>query len=84
VLGIHLQDDNFLVCEDFYKKWYYFQNSMEISINYFTSSLDPKPTGVPVDFKLMIKSFTMVSILLNTRDIQHIALRLVQVNLTSG
>jgi hypothetical protein len=57
---------------------------MEISINYFTSSLDPKPTGVPVDFKLMIKSFTMVSILLNTRDIQHIALRLVQVNLTSG
>jgi hypothetical protein len=57
---------------------------MEISINYFTSSLDPKPTGVPIDFKLMIKSFTMVSILLNTRDIQHIALRLVQVNLTSG
>jgi len=49
-----------------------------------TSSFNPKPTGVPVDFKLMIKSFAMVSILLNTRDIPHIALCLLQVNLTSG
>jgi hypothetical protein len=49
-----------------------------------TSSFDPKPTGVPVDFKLMIKSFAMVSILLNARDIPHIEFCLLQVNINSG
>jgi hypothetical protein len=39
---------------------------------------------IPVDFKLMIKSFSMMSILLNTRDIAHIEFCLLQVNLTSG
>ena len=48
--------------------------------DYLTNSFDPKPTGVPVDFKLMIKSFAKANIQLYTRGISHIALCLLQVN----
>jgi hypothetical protein len=50
----------------------------------FDKFICSKTNRHPCGFKLMIKSFAMVSILLNTQDIPHIEFCLLQVNLTSG
>ena len=51
VLGIHLRDEYFSICEVINLKGFLLRNLRRFYLNCLTSSFYLKPTGVPVDFK---------------------------------